>query len=69
MDNQRNIILAVVLTALILFGWDAGMRYFYPPASQPQLTASAPASPDAAAPTREGGLTSPAAIALEAKDI
>ena len=24
MDNQRNIILAVVLTALILFGWDAG---------------------------------------------
>jgi YidC/Oxa1 family membrane protein insertase len=72
-DNQRNIILAVVLTALILFGWDAGLRYFYPEAGkQAQSAASAPASPDAAtpaAPTREGGLSSPSAIALEAKDI
>ena len=72
MDNQRNIILAVVLTALILFGWDAGMRYFYPQAAQTQPAATASTSQDAAAPakpTREGGLTSPADIALEAKDI
>ncbi len=72
MDNQRNIILAVVLTALILIGWDRGLQYFYPQAGQTRPAATASASQDAAAPakpTREGGLTSPAAIALEAKDI
>ncbi|APE29469.1 membrane protein insertase YidC [Aurantiacibacter gangjinensis] len=30
MDNQRNLILAVVLSALLLFGWDFAMRTFYP---------------------------------------
>ncbi len=76
MDNQRNIILAVVLTALVLFGWDAGMRYIYPQAYAPKPAASAPpASPAAQAPaspaphTRDGGLTSPADIALEARDL
>ncbi len=70
--NQRNIILAVLLTGLVLFGWDAGIRYFYPQANQPQVVASAPASTDPAAiakPTREGGLTSAADVALEAKDL
>ncbi len=42
MDNQRNIITAVLLTALILFGWDAAMRYFYPQPDKP--AASAPAT-------------------------
>ncbi len=75
MDNQRNIILAVVMTAAILFGWDAGMRYFYPQTFAPKPAASAspsPASPDApvvAKHTREGGLTSPSDIALEARDL
>jgi YidC/Oxa1 family membrane protein insertase len=71
LDNQRNIITAVLLTALILFGWDAAMRYFYPQSFAPKPVASAPATPagSAAAPTREGGLTSAADIALEAKDL
>ena len=33
MDNQRNLLLAVVLSALLFLGWDVGMRYFYPEAS------------------------------------
>ena len=70
--NQRNLILAVVLTALILFGWDAALRYLYPNAdtAQPVAEASAGAAPaDAAQPTREGGLTSAADIAAEARDL
>ncbi len=81
MDNQntRNMILAGVLTVLILLGWDMAMRHFYPNANAPKPAASAPAATPAAngesaeaAPakkTREGGLTSPADIALEARDI
>ena len=30
MDNQRNLLLAVLLSGLLLLGWDFGMRYFYP---------------------------------------
>ena len=72
MNNQRNIIMAVVLTALILFGWDGAMRYFYPQANKPAPVAAASVAADDAAPpkpTREGGLTSDADIALEAKDL
>jgi YidC/Oxa1 family membrane protein insertase len=71
LDNQRNIITAVLLTALILFGWDAAMRHYYPNASKPKPVASAPASADSAAakPTRDGGLTNAADIAAEAKDL
>ena len=70
--NQRNLILAVVLTALILFGWDAALRYMYPNADKPApvAAASAGAAPTAAVkPTREGGLTNAADIAAEAKDL
>ncbi|HEY0958446.1 MAG TPA: membrane protein insertase YidC [Novosphingobium sp.] len=72
MDNQRNIILAVVLTGLLLFGWDSAVRFLYPQAPKPTVAASAPAAPDApqaAKPTREGGLTSAADVALEAQDL
>ena len=72
MNNQRNIIMAVVLTALILFGWDAAMRHFYPHADKPQPVATASAGANDAAPpkpTREGGLTSDADIAQEAKGL
>ena len=72
MNNQRNIIMAVVLTALILFGWDAAMKHFYPQANKPAPAATASPSPASDAPvkhTREGGLTSPADIALEARDL
>lgn len=30
MDNQRNLIIAVLLSAALLFGWDLAMRTFYP---------------------------------------
>jgi YidC/Oxa1 family membrane protein insertase len=67
-------ILAVVLTALILLGWEAGMRYFYPNANKPAPVAAASQSPapepsSAPKPTREGGLASEADKALEAKDL
>lgn len=32
MDN-RNLLLAVLLSGLLILGWDVGMRYFYPEAS------------------------------------
>jgi YidC/Oxa1 family membrane protein insertase len=71
--DQRNLILAVALTGLLLLGWDYGMRYFYPQPATPVATSGAapgaPAAASAAKPTREGGLTDPAAIALEKKDL
>lgn len=71
--NTRNMILALALTALLLFGWDAGVRYFYPQANKPAPakveTAAAPAAPVSGKPTREGGLTSAADIATEARDL
>ena len=71
--NYRNMILAGVLTVAILLGWDMAMRYFYPAANAPKTaaTAAAPAATPSDAPkrTREGGLTNPADIALEAQDI
>ncbi len=51
MDN-RNLLLAVVLSGLLILGWDVGMRYFYPEASL-----SAPMDPD----TSSGVATAPAA--------
>ncbi len=72
MDNQRNLILAVLLSALLLFGWDAGMKYYYPQPvkSAAQIAASQTPEASAAAPvTREGGLTNPADIAAEVRDL
>jgi YidC/Oxa1 family membrane protein insertase len=76
-ENQRNVILLVVLTLLIFVGWDAAMKHFYPNADKPVPAASEPAASTAPAsdaasrpkPTREGGLTSQADIAIEAKDL
>lgn len=77
-QNQRNLILAVVLTALILFGWEAGMRYLYPNAEKARPVAASTSAPagtpgaepsPATKPTREGGLTSDADKVLEAKDL
>ncbi len=63
MDNQRNLLLAVVLCGLLIFGWDAAMRYYYP---QPIETAQEAAAKSGAsqAATRGAGLdaaTAPAA--------
>lgn len=73
MDNQRNLILAVVLTGLLLFGWQSAVDYLYPPKPKPVATASASPAPSASASavpkTREGGLTSQADIAAEARDL
>lgn len=76
MQNQRNVIMAVVLTGLLLLGWESAMRWFYPaPPPKPQVAAAsgatAPASTDGSKPkpTREGGLQNAADIALEKKDL
>lgn len=72
MDNQRNIILAVLLTGLVLFGWDAAVSYFYPQRDTPEERARIAEQDEPAPnvkPTREGGLTSPADIAVERKDL
>jgi len=73
LDNQRNLLLAVVLCGLLLFGWDAGMNYFYPqPKEAVRAEATTSVATDGTAktkPTREGGLTDPAAIALEKRDL
>jgi YidC/Oxa1 family membrane protein insertase len=71
-NNQRNIILAVLLTAVVLFGWDAALRYFYPHADTPQQKEAVAAKEESAKAvqrTREGGLTGPADIAEEKKDL
>lgn len=74
-QNSRNMILAVVITMLMLLGWEMAIGYFYPNAKKaptPAASASASASPaasDAPKPTREGGLLSEADKALEAKDL
>ncbi|AXB75748.1 membrane protein insertase YidC [Novosphingobium sp. P6W] len=76
MEKQRNIILAVLLTALVLFGWEAGVGYFYPQAKTPVQNVAA-GGPDQAPstqatpgkPTREGGLRDAADVALEQQDL
>ncbi len=81
MDNQRNLILAVVLSLVLLLGWDFAVNRLYPEPEQKQVVAEqsvAPAAASADAPvgkaakikrTREGGLLDPADIALEQKDL
>ena len=41
--NQRNMILAMVAAAILLFGWDAVMKHYYPNAYKPKPVATAPA--------------------------
>jgi YidC/Oxa1 family membrane protein insertase len=77
LDNSRNLLIAVALCALLLLGWDAGMKYFYPAPPAPVEQTADPVA-DKAAPgesttpakrTREGGLTDPLAIAEEEADL
>ena len=49
MDNQRNLILAVVLSAVLLFGWDFAMRTYYPEPEQPANMAGREDDPQARA--------------------
>ena len=39
MNNQRNLLLAVALSGLLILGWDMALRYFYPEASLSGSTA------------------------------
>ena len=45
MDDKKNIILAVVLTIGILFGWPVINNYFFPPSAQPIVAAESAATP------------------------
>ncbi|MBU6395333.1 MAG: membrane protein insertase YidC [Sphingomonadales bacterium] len=74
MENQRNVILAMVLMALMLVGWDLGMRYYYPQPAKPAAGAAAtpgvaPAPAATPKPNREGGLQAAADVALEKQDL
>ena len=75
MSNQRNIVVAVVLSGLLLLGWDFAMRWFYPQPAQPVRTERVEASQASGTPagqakhTREGGLTDAADIAEEERDL
>jgi YidC/Oxa1 family membrane protein insertase len=79
-DNNRNLILAVVLSIVLFFGWQFAMNKYYPEPKHPAApvptlnTGSADkmqgtAPPAKARPTREGGLQDAKDIALEQKDL
>ncbi|MBT8390118.1 MAG: membrane protein insertase YidC, partial [Altererythrobacter sp.] len=66
MDNQRNLLLAVALSGLLILGWDMGMRYLYPQASLSGQTEEVAAASEASAPAGapgsiETGAAAPAA--------
>jgi YidC/Oxa1 family membrane protein insertase len=73
LDNQRNIIIAVVLSLGLLFGFDFLMGRLYP---QPTVTdpvraevSGAPSTRAAARHIRDGGLVDPAEMAEETRDL
>ncbi|MCW2380763.1 MULTISPECIES: membrane protein insertase YidC [unclassified Sphingobium] len=55
MDDKRNILLAVVLTIAILFGWPVISNYFFPPSAQPIERAEQQAKQKGAASNVRGG--------------
>ena len=64
MDNQRNLLLAVLLSAALLFGWDYFMSSFYPqpdPVEQTETVADRPASTGSSGATGLDAATGPAA--------
>ena len=78
MDNQRNLILAVVLCGLLIIGYDAAMNYWYPQPEKPVAAATSEAAapvpvagdPDNKAQhSRTGGLVDPAELAQEKADL
>ena len=60
MEDRRNIIMAVLLTGIILFGWPTIANYFFP-APPPAKTATAPAKPSAV--STDAGEIGPAQVA------
>jgi YidC/Oxa1 family membrane protein insertase len=65
-DNSRNLILAVVLSAVLLFGWDFAMSRLYP---QPDGPARPVAEERADTPAERAGGTGPAAEIATARDL
>ncbi len=64
MDNQRNLLLAVVLCGLLIFGWDAAMRYYYPQPVETETAAATPSgTPTSAGTAARGTLDATAAPA------
>ncbi|QUT05951.1 membrane protein insertase YidC [Sphingobium phenoxybenzoativorans] len=68
MDDKRNIILAVVLTALILFGWPYIAGHFFPPANPPATKVQGGKTTPVAAPDASSAPLSPAAAARAVQD-
>ncbi|WP_374407857.1 membrane protein insertase YidC [Pelagerythrobacter sp.] len=71
MPNQRNLLLAVLLSGLLILGWDAGMGWLYPQTASTAVEGKVdtPAEQVEAKHTREGGLTDPGEIAQERADL
>ena len=68
MDNQRNLIVAIVLCLALLLGFDLVVSKLYPtPPASESVAAQAERAP--AQHTREGGLTDPGEVAEEARDL
>ena len=73
MDNQRNLLLAVALSGLLILAWDFGGRYFYP---QPEITApvaevagAAETAPTATAASSASGTTAAADPLIDAATV
>jgi YidC/Oxa1 family membrane protein insertase len=49
LDNQRNLLLAVVLSGVLILGWDVGLRFFYPAPPEPVVAETNVEAPTAAA--------------------
>ncbi len=74
MDNQRNLIIAIALSFLLLVGWTSAMDFLYPQPEQALVqdradTPTEQASQAATRHSRTGGLVDPAMQAQEAADI
>ena len=69
MENQRNLLLAVVLCGLLILGWDAGMKYFYPQPEKPAVSATATAAAPAATSAAPAGATDLGATPAAARPV
>ena len=71
MHNQRNLLLAVLLSGLLILGWDAAMGWLYPQTDSAvtQGKVDTPSEAIEARHTREGGLVDPGEIAQERADL
>lgn len=71
MHNQRNLLLAVLLSGLLILGWDTAMGWLYPQTDRAVTEGriDTPAEAVEAQHTREGGLTDPVEIAQEKADL